>query len=129
MAAPRSRRARSRTGGGNRKLPATARLGRCTHRELAACAPTATATAPPPCCGGSAAGRAPGRARHGAGVAALSARELEVARLVADGRSNREIATQLHLSEKTVETHLARAVGKLGVRRRAALASRIAERG
>jgi DNA-binding NarL/FixJ family response regulator len=65
----------------------------------------------------------------GAGVAALSARELEVARLVADGRSNREIATQLHLSEKTVETRLARAFGKLGVRRRAALASRIAERG
>ena len=65
----------------------------------------------------------------GVGVAALSARELEVARLVADGRSNREIAAQLHLSEKTIESHLARAFGKLGVRRRAALASRIAERG
>jgi DNA-binding NarL/FixJ family response regulator len=52
-----------------------------------------------------------------------------VARLVADGRPNREIAAQLHLSEKTIESHLARAFGKLGVRRRAALASRIAERG
>jgi hypothetical protein len=35
---------------------------------------------------------------------------------------------QVHLREKTVETHLARALAKLGVRRRAALASRIAER-
>jgi DNA-binding CsgD family transcriptional regulator len=62
----------------------------------------------------------------GRGVASLSARELEVARLVADGMSNREIAAALYLSEKTVETHLARAFGKLGVRKRAALASRIA---
>ena len=47
---------------------------------------------------------------------------------MADGRSNREIAAQLHLGEKTIETHLARAFGKLGVRRRAPLASRIAGR-
>jgi DNA-binding NarL/FixJ family response regulator len=40
--------------------------------------------------------------------------------------SNREIAARLYLSEKTIETHLARAFGKLGVSRRAALASRIA---
>jgi DNA-binding CsgD family transcriptional regulator len=63
---------------------------------------------------------------RGRGVASLSARELEVARLVADGMSNREIAARLYLSEKTIETHLARAFGKLGVSKRAALASRIA---
>ena len=39
-------------------------------------------------------------------TAALTARELEVARLMASGRTNREIATQLFLSRKTVETHL-----------------------
>lgn len=63
---------------------------------------------------------------HGRGVASLSARELEVARFVADGMSNREIAARLYLSEKTIETHLARAFSKLGVSKRAALASRIA---
>jgi DNA-binding NarL/FixJ family response regulator len=80
--------------------------------------------------------RALGRrvARRGArgagdGVDALSARELEVARLVADGLSNKEIAAQLYLSEKTIETHLSRAYGKLGVSKRAALASRVAARG
>jgi len=70
--------------------------------------------------------RAPGRGRHRAGVPALSARELEVARLVADGLSNKEIAARLFLSEKTIETHLTRAFTKVGVTRRAALASRIA---
>ncbi|MDH6181975.1 DNA-binding NarL/FixJ family response regulator [Microbacteriaceae bacterium SG_E_30_P1] len=45
----------------------------------------------------------------------LSARETEVLRHVADGRSNREIAAQLHLSEATVKTHLIHAFEKLGV--------------
>ena len=69
----------------------------------------------------------PGAPGRGPGVASLSARELEVARLLADGMTNREIAAPLYLSERTVETHLARAFGKLGVSRRAALASRMAE--
>ncbi|MFL5888503.1 MAG: LuxR C-terminal-related transcriptional regulator [Solirubrobacteraceae bacterium] len=43
----------------------------------------------------------------------------EVAGLVADGRTNREIATRLSLSEKTIETVLARVFRKLGVRSRA----------
>jgi DNA-binding NarL/FixJ family response regulator len=47
----------------------------------------------------------------------LSARELEVARLAADGSSNREIADALVLSERTVENHLYRAFTKLGVDR------------
>jgi DNA-binding CsgD family transcriptional regulator len=48
----------------------------------------------------------------------LTAQELRVARLVASGLSNREVATQLYLSPKTVEYHLAHAYTKLGVRSR-----------
>jgi DNA-binding CsgD family transcriptional regulator len=61
-----------------------------------------------------------------AGVAALSARESEVATLVASGMRNRDVAAALFLSEKTVESHLARIYDKLGVRSRAALASIVA---
>ncbi|HXZ84098.1 MAG TPA: LuxR C-terminal-related transcriptional regulator, partial [Myxococcota bacterium] len=56
------------------------------------------------------------------GVEALTASELRVVRLARDGRTNRQIAQQLYVSIKTVEGHLARAYGKLGVRRRAELA-------
>lgn len=48
------------------------------------------------------------------GAAALSAREEEVLRLVAWGYSNKEIATRLDLSVKTVESHKANAMAKLG---------------
>jgi DNA-binding CsgD family transcriptional regulator len=57
------------------------------------------------------------------GVAALSPREREVAAHVAAGRTNREIAAALFLSEKTVENHLSRIYNKLDVRSRAALAA------
>jgi predicted ATPase/DNA-binding CsgD family transcriptional regulator len=53
----------------------------------------------------------------------LSVREVEVLRLVAAGRSNREIATDLVLSEKTVENHLTRIYGKIGAENRAAAAA------
>ena len=66
------------------------------------------------------------RGRGGAGDAGLTARELEVARLVMAGRTNREIAAELFLSEKTVETHLRHAFQKLGVSSRAALAGVLA---
>src|SRR5262249_22042553 len=46
---------------------------------------------------------------------ALSAREIEVLELVARGRSNKEIARVLHLSEATVKTHLVHSFSKLGV--------------
>ena len=46
----------------------------------------------------------------------LSAREREVVALVADGRSNDEIAAELVLSVRTVERHLQNAYTKLGVR-------------
>jgi DNA-binding NarL/FixJ family response regulator len=53
--------------------------------------------------------------RHG-----LSARELEVLRLVAAGGSNKAIAAELVLSEKTIERHLSNIFAKLGVSSRAA---------
>ncbi|HWK27055.1 MAG TPA: AAA family ATPase [Solirubrobacter sp.] len=56
------------------------------------------------------------------GLDALTAREREVADLVIQGRSNREVAGALFLSEKTVEHHLSRIYAKLGVRSRAELA-------
>ena len=48
----------------------------------------------------------------------ITARELEILGLVARGLSNREIATQLFVSENTVKTHCARAFDKLGAARR-----------
>lgn len=48
----------------------------------------------------------------------LSPREQEVLRLLGAGRSNKEIARALHLSENTVKTHLAKLYAKLGVGRR-----------
>jgi DNA-binding CsgD family transcriptional regulator len=61
-----------------------------------------------------------------AGVGALrdlSAREREVARLVAGGSSNREIADFLAVSPKTVERHLTNSLAKLGARNRTELAA------
>jgi DNA-binding NarL/FixJ family response regulator len=52
-----------------------------------------------------------------------------VATLVAAGKRNREVAAALFLSEKTVESHLARIYDKLGVRSRAALATILAADG
>ncbi|HEX6584050.1 MAG TPA: AAA family ATPase, partial [Thermoleophilaceae bacterium] len=53
------------------------------------------------------------RGRGAAGDMGLTGRELEVARLVTAGKTNREIAAELFLSEKTVETHLSHAYAKL----------------
>jgi DNA-binding CsgD family transcriptional regulator len=57
-----------------------------------------------------------------AGVDALTAAELRVARLAATGRTNRAIAQELFVSVKTVETHLRRCFDKLGVGARQELA-------
>jgi DNA-binding CsgD family transcriptional regulator len=73
------------------------------------------------------------RSRRGFGDpwAPLTAREFAVARLVADGLTNGEIATELDVSPRTVSAHVEHILAKLGVNRRseiAAWAARIEER-
>ncbi len=56
-----------------------------------------------------------GWALAGAGDGVLSERELEVLRLLALGHTNSEIAKQLYISQRTVETHRAHLQSKLGL--------------
>ncbi|MDP9223103.1 MAG: LuxR C-terminal-related transcriptional regulator, partial [Actinomycetota bacterium] len=56
-------------------------------------------------------------------VSGLSGREQEVARLVADGLANKEIAARLHLSVRTVETHIRHVLTKLGLLNRTQVAT------
>lgn len=64
-------------------------------------------------------GGADGRHREYApGPAALTGREQQVLQMVARGRSNREIARSLGVSEKTVKTHVSSVLAKLGVQDR-----------
>ncbi|HLK02776.1 MAG TPA: LuxR C-terminal-related transcriptional regulator, partial [Streptosporangiaceae bacterium] len=58
---------------------------------------------------------------------ALTARELEVAHLVAGGLSNREIADRLTISKRTVDAHVEHIFSKLGVTSRVLLAARLRE--
>ncbi|MGY1793389.1 response regulator [Geodermatophilus sp. SYSU D00525] len=57
-------------------------------------------------------------------VVPLSDRELDVLRLLAEGRSNREIARALYLAEGTVKNHVTSVLGKLGARDRTQAALR-----
>ena len=56
------------------------------------------------------------------GLASLTERELELARLVVDRKTNPQIAAELFLSQKTVETHLRNIFRKVGVSNRVELA-------
>jgi DNA-binding NarL/FixJ family response regulator len=58
--------------------------------------------------------RVPAEIAEYAGAEALTARELDVLRQVAAGRSNKAIATDLQISESTVKAHLAALLAKLG---------------
>ena len=68
------------------------------------------------------------RARPGSAVAALAepltAREVEILRLIAAGMRNQEIADQLFISLSTVKRHIANAYGKLGASHRTEAISR-----
>ncbi|MDZ5619750.1 LuxR C-terminal-related transcriptional regulator [Nocardioides sp. HM23] len=57
----------------------------------------------------------------------LTRREREVAELLAEGLSNKEIAARLVISQRTVETHVEHVLGKLGISSRAQVASWVAE--
>ena len=66
------------------------------------------------------------RAAAPVGDDALTEREREIAGMVAEGRSNKQVAAALFLSEKTIEHNLSRIYAKLGVRSRVELAGRFA---
>ena len=68
-------------------------------------------------------------AHHAPDTAGLSARELEVLRLVAAGKTNHAIAADLFLSDRTVERHVSNILSKLGVSSRTAAAAYAFERG
>jgi DNA-binding CsgD family transcriptional regulator/tetratricopeptide (TPR) repeat protein len=69
-------------------------------------------------------GTAPVGSRHGpAGLPALTEREREVLDLLVEARTNRQIASRLYISEKTVSVHVSNILAKLGVRSRAEAAA------
>lgn len=61
----------------------------------------------------------------GGALTSLTPQELHVALTVARGATNREVATALYLSPKTVEFHLSQVYRKLSIRSRTELAARI----
>jgi ATP/maltotriose-dependent transcriptional regulator MalT len=63
--------------------------------------------------------------RDGAGVDSLTERELQIARLIVDRKTNPQIAAELFLSSKTVETHVRNTFRKLGVSSRVEVARAI----
>ena len=65
---------------------------------------------------------APGEPQSG-----LTRRQLEIARLVADGLSNKQIAARLFLSERTVETHITNILNRLGLASRVQLSRWMAD--
>jgi predicted ATPase/DNA-binding CsgD family transcriptional regulator/TolA-binding protein len=84
----------------------------------------------PPAPAGKALGEAsPTHATIGADFGGLTRREREVAALVTQGKSNRQIAAELVVSERTVEGHINKILSKLGFRSRAQVAAWTVEKG
>jgi len=69
-------------------------------------------------------GQGPGAWDGGAGDLGLTGREREVLRLVAAGRSNKEIAAELFISPKTASVHVSNILGKLGAASRGEAAAK-----
>jgi predicted ATPase/DNA-binding CsgD family transcriptional regulator len=68
------------------------------------------------------------RKRPSVGWDSLTPTETDVVRLVAEGMTNKQIGEQLFMGAETVKTHLSHVYDKLGVRSRAAVAARFADR-
>ena len=117
-AAPRARSPRGRAA-------ADRGAHRAPRRRSTPSARSAGATRRCASCGGSATASA--RVPPPQPTATLTAREREIAELVAAGRTNREVAAQLVLSERTIEAHLRNVYAKLGVRSRVELTRRLTE--
>ena len=91
-------------------------------RMLEAEGPGAGSTRDAVACVLAAAGQREARRRRGRGPPGLTDREVEVLRLIARGRSNREVAEPLVISPKTVGRHVENVYAKIGVSSRAAAA-------
>jgi DNA-binding NarL/FixJ family response regulator len=70
--------------------------------------------------------QAPPATPNGGQTSLLGNRQTDVARLVADGLTNKQIGMQLFISERTVESHVRNILNKLGVNSRAQIAAWIA---
>ena len=71
--------------------------------------------------------QAPSAPSDGAGLDVLGKRETDVARLVAEGLTNKQIGARLFISERTVDSHVRNILNKLGFNSRAQIAGWIAE--
>jgi DNA-binding CsgD family transcriptional regulator len=98
------------------QLPAPPPAGEAVPEPAATGAPTEPATGPV-ADGAARTGHAahPGRASHAATAYGLSEREVEVLRLLAAGRTNRQIGEALFISESTAGVHVSHILAKLGV--------------
>jgi DNA-binding NarL/FixJ family response regulator len=67
------------------------------------------------------------RTNHGVSAGRLTSSELNVLRLVADGRTDRQISQTLYISPRTVQSHLSQVRSKVGLRRRVELTRWAAE--